>query len=53
MIRKFGDRMLPAHFEMIPVNETGKKTVLHYNELRFDKAYAPSFFSEQNMKRVR
>jgi outer membrane lipoprotein-sorting protein len=53
MIRKFGDRMLPAHFEMIPVNETGKKTVLHYNELRFDKPYEPSFFSEQNMKRVR
>lgn len=53
MIRKFGDRTLPAHFEMVPVNEPGKKTVLHYNELRFDKDYEPSFFSEQNMKRVR
>ncbi|MBK7259247.1 MAG: outer membrane lipoprotein-sorting protein [Ignavibacteriae bacterium] len=53
MIRKFGDRTLPAHFEMVPVHEPGKKTVLHYNELRFDKGYEPSFFSEQNMKRVR
>lgn len=53
MIRKFGDRTLPAHFEMVPVNEPGKKTVLHYDELRFDNNSEASFFSEQNMKRVR
>jgi outer membrane lipoprotein-sorting protein len=52
-VRKFGDRMLPAHFEMIPVNEPGTRTVMDYREMRFDKAYDPSFFSEQNMKRVR
>lgn len=52
-IRRFGDRQLPAHFEMIPVNEPGKKTTMDYRELRFDKHYDPSFFSEQNMKRVR
>jgi outer membrane lipoprotein-sorting protein len=52
-IQKFGDRQLPAHFEMIPVNEPGKKTVMDYHQLRFDKQYDPSFFSEQNMKRVR
>jgi outer membrane lipoprotein-sorting protein len=52
-VRQFGDRRLPAHFEMIPVNEPGKKTVMDYHQLRFDKQYDPSFFSEQNMKRVR
>ena len=38
-IRKFGDRTLPAHFEMVPVNEPGKKTVMDYREFRFDKRY--------------
>lgn len=52
-VRRFGDRLLPSHFEMIPVTEPGKKTVLDYRELRFDRTYEPSFFSEQNMKRVR
>ncbi len=52
-ITTFGDRKLPAHFEMIPVREPGKKTVMDYRRLRFDKAFDASFFSEQNMKRVR
>jgi hypothetical protein len=38
---------------MTPVNEPGKRTVMEYKELRFDKRFEPSFFSEQNMKRVR
>jgi outer membrane lipoprotein-sorting protein len=52
-VRKFGDRTLPAHFEMVPLNDPGKKTVMDYHELRFDKRYEQSFFSEQNMKQVR
>jgi outer membrane lipoprotein-sorting protein len=52
-IRQFGDRQLPAHFEMIPVTEPGKKTIMDYHTLRFDRTYDASFFSEQNMKKVR
>jgi outer membrane lipoprotein-sorting protein len=52
-IRNFDGRSLPAHWEMIPVNEPGKKTVLDYTQLKFSVKLDQSFFSEQNMKRVR
>ena len=51
-VRKFGDRLLPAHWEMIPYNQPGNKTVLVYDILRFDEKIGTDFFSLQNMKRV-
>ncbi len=51
-VRTFGDRKLPAHWEMIPSNEPGNKTILEYDELRFDERINTDFFSLQNMKRV-
>jgi outer membrane lipoprotein-sorting protein len=51
-VKTFGDRKLPAHWEMIPHNEPGNKTILEYDELRFDEKMSPNFFSLQNMKRV-
>ncbi len=51
-VRTFGDRKLPAHWEMIPSNEPGNKTILEYDELRFDEKINTDFFSLQNMKRV-
>ncbi|MEW6511263.1 MAG: outer membrane lipoprotein-sorting protein [Bacteroidota bacterium] len=52
-ITTFDGRTLPSRFEMIPVNEPGKKTVLEYHRLSFNVSLYQSFFSEQNMKRVR
>jgi outer membrane lipoprotein-sorting protein len=52
MIKTFDGRRLPAHWEMIPVNEVGKKTILDYRVLKFNEKLDQSFFSEQNMKRV-
>lgn len=52
-IRKFEGRPIAAHWEMTPVKEPGQKTVLDYHTLLFNKNYQESFFSEQNMKRVR
>jgi len=52
-IKLFDGRRLPAHWEMIPANEPGKKTVLEYRQLRFNEKFDQSYFSEQNMKRVR
>ena len=51
-VTTFGDRKLPAHWEMIPYNEAGNKTILDYDELRFNERIGPDFFSLQNMKRV-
>jgi outer membrane lipoprotein-sorting protein len=52
-VKNLGGRMLPARWEMIPVNEPGKKTILEYKEMKFDINIDAAFFSEQNMKKVR
>lgn len=52
-VRVFDGRSLPSHWEMTPVNEPGKKTVLEYRTIKFNMKIDQSFFSEQNMKRVR
>ncbi len=51
-VKTFGDRKLPAHWEMVPYNEPGNKTILNYDELKFDVKIDQDFFSLQNMKRV-
>jgi hypothetical protein len=38
---------------MIPVNEPGKKTIIEYRDIKFKVKLDRSFFSEENMKRVR
>jgi outer membrane lipoprotein-sorting protein len=52
-IKQFGDRKLPSHMEMIPVGKPGHKTVLDIKEMEFDTDIPDSFFSQQNMKRVK
>ncbi len=52
-IKMMGGRLLPTRLEMIPVDKPQQKTVLVYNSLIFDTPIEDSFFSEQNMKRVR
>lgn len=52
-IRELGGRTLPTKMEMIPVEEPGHKTVMTYTSMTFDKAMDDSFFTLQNLKRVR
>ena len=52
-VRDIGDRTLPMHWEMHPVDKPNEMTVLDYSEMKFDVALEPSFFSERNMKRVK
>jgi outer membrane lipoprotein-sorting protein len=52
-IRKMGDREIPTHLEMIPADEPNNKTVIDYLEMEFDLGIKESFFSLQNMKRIR
>lgn len=51
--KKMGGRDILTHWEMIPVDKPGNKTVMDYTEIKFNYNVNVSFFSEQNMKRVR
>ena len=51
-VKSFGDRRLPAHWEMIPHDNPGDKTILDYDELKFNISVTADFFSLQNMKRI-
>ncbi len=52
-IKDLGGRILPSRLEMIPVDKKGYKTVLEYKEMVFDKTIPESFFTLQNMQKVR
>jgi len=48
-----GGRVIPTLMEMIPVDKEGHKTILEYRSAEFDIPITETFFSEQNMKRIR
>jgi outer membrane lipoprotein-sorting protein len=52
-IRQFGDRKLPARMEMIPTDKEGNKTILQMENLQFNIDLPDSFFSQQNMQKVK
>lgn len=52
-IKKMDDREIPTHWEMIPADEEGKKTVINMLSATFNDPIPESFFSQQNMQRVR
>ena len=52
-ITTLGGKTLPRILEVIPAEEEGHKTVVEYLALDFDTPIKESFFSIQNMKRVR
>lgn len=52
-IKEMGGRIIPCHFEMIPADEEGKKTVIQIESADYKTEVPESFFSQQNMKRVR
>ncbi|NCB06843.1 MAG: outer membrane lipoprotein-sorting protein [Bacteroidia bacterium] len=52
-IRQMDDRRMPTRLEMIPADEPGNKTILIFKNTRFNIKLDESFFSQQNMKRIR
>jgi outer membrane lipoprotein-sorting protein len=52
-IKKMDDREMPTRMEMIPAEKNGHKTVLIFDEIEFDVDLNESFFSQQNMRRIR
>jgi outer membrane lipoprotein-sorting protein len=52
-IQKMGDRNIPSRIEMEPVNKKGQKTVLTLTHMSYNTPLSDTFFSQQNMKKVR
>ncbi|MGL1888598.1 MAG: outer membrane lipoprotein-sorting protein [Reichenbachiella sp.] len=52
-ITQFDDRKLPAKMVMTPVNKPGNQTIIVNKNLKFNSDLNESFFSQQNMKRVK
>ncbi len=52
-IKKMDDRIMPTHLEMIPEDKPGQKTIMIFEDIKFNVKLDESFFSQQNMKRIR
>lgn len=52
-IRIMGGRTMPGKLEMIPAEKKGQETVINYESAVFDKPVEESFFTTDNMKKVR
>lgn len=52
-IKSMDGRLIPTHIELIPAEEDNQKTILEIKEIQFNVPIQDSFFSQQNMKRVR
>lgn len=52
-IQSMDGRLIPTYLELIPAEEEGQKTIIEIKEILFNKEIKDSFFSQQNMKRVR
>ena len=46
-------RLIPTRSELIPEEEEGQLTIIEIKEIKFNELIEDSFFSQQNMKRVR
>lgn len=52
-LKKLGDRTIPSKLTMIPADKEGNKTILKLIDMEFNKNIPMSFFSQQNMKRIK
>jgi len=52
-IKNFGDRDLPSKIDMIPADKENEKTIIYFKNSIFNEPIDDSFFSKQNMKKVR
>jgi outer membrane lipoprotein-sorting protein len=52
-IKSMDDRSIPTKLEIIPEKEEGQRTVVNIEDIDFNVQLGESFFSQQNMRRVR
>ncbi len=51
--KEMDGRLIPSRVEIVPSGEEGKKTVILIKEIQFDIDLPTTYFSQQNMKRIR
>ncbi len=52
-IKLMDGRLIPCRIELVPAEEEGHMTVIEMKEVQFNQLIEESFFSQQNMKRLR
>lgn len=52
-VKVMDGRKIPTKIEIIPADKEDQKTILTIDEIKFNIAIQNSFFSQQNMKRLR
>jgi outer membrane lipoprotein-sorting protein len=52
-VQEFNGRRLPAHMTLVPEDEEGHKTEMHYRSIQFDADVPESTFSLSNLERQR
>ena len=52
-VKTMDDRKIPSKIEIIPADKENQKTVLVIDDIKFNVPLQDSFFSQQNMKRLR
>ncbi|HSO88144.1 MAG TPA: outer membrane lipoprotein-sorting protein [Draconibacterium sp.] len=51
-VKMMDNREMPTRLEMIPADKPGQKTILIFNNIKFDIKIDETFFSQQNMKKI-
>lgn len=52
-IKDMDGKVIPTVLEMVPEDEEGHKTIIRYDDLKFNISIQKSFFSKQNMKNIK
>jgi outer membrane lipoprotein-sorting protein len=52
-IKKVDDRVIPTHMEMVPSDKPGNRTILETGDTKFNIPLKETFFSQQNLRKVR
>jgi len=52
-IREMGGQVIPTKMTMIPADKPDQRTIIEYKNLEFDVDLSESFFTQQNMRRIR
>ncbi|MCK5068256.1 MAG: outer membrane lipoprotein-sorting protein [Bacteroidales bacterium] len=52
-IKSMDGRLIPTRIELIPAEEEDQMTIIEIKEIQFNQNIKDSFFSQQNMKRIR
>jgi outer membrane lipoprotein-sorting protein len=52
-VKVMDDRKIPSRIEIIPADKENQKTIVVIDDIKFNVSIQNSFFSQQNMKRLR